>query len=222
MFVFVITSSINSLTSVIDAETRYQDTFKTIESVRKKVPNSIIILSESSSVKLSDEKLKILSEKVDHLLVLSDKPEVKLLGTRFLQSPAEATNLILTLEYIKNLNLTGIDRVFKLTGRGQLNDNFDISHYEKSDLTGKYVFKKRIQSWMHHSLSLFSTRCWSFCYSLLSEVQDKMPKIYDGCMSSGHDLEHITFSEMDLNKLIEFEVVGFSCQISRTGEVEHD
>lgn len=222
MYVFIITSAINSVSSVMDFETRFNDTFKTIESIRNRVPDSYIVLSESSSQKLPREKLDQLREKVDQLYVLSDIPLVRELGEKFLKSPAEATNMSITLRFVRNLNLPNVKRVFKVTGRGYLNDKFIISHYEKPELYGKYVFKKRIVSWVHPSISLLSTRCWSFCYSLLPEVEVMMQRIYEGCMRSGHDLEHITFAELDLQKLTEVEPIGFSCQISRTGEIEHD
>jgi hypothetical protein len=147
---------------------------------------------------------------------------VRELGASGQQSPAEATNLLLTFDYIKNLNLPNIKRIFKLTGRGHLGEDFDISYYENPDLIGKYVFKTRITSWVHSSVSLFSTRCWSFCYSLLPETYNKMIRIYEGCLRTGFDLEHITYAELDMQKVVEKELLGFRCQVSRTGVVEYD
>ena len=222
MYIFIVTSCINAVSSFMDTETRFNDTFKTIESIRRKVPNSFIILSESSPKKLPDEALKLLRSKVDRLLVLSDNALVQDLGNKFLKSSAETLNLSMTFDFIKSLQMKGVKRIFKLTGRGELAEEFDISYYENPDLYGKYVFKKRITSWMNPEKSLVSTRCWSLCYSLFDETHEMLARVFAGCMNVGPDVEHVIFSELDLSKLVEKDMVYFRCQISRTGIVELD
>lgn len=222
MYVFIITSCINSVSSVMDTETRFNDTFKTIESIRSKVPHAFIILSESSPQKLPVDKLALLRSKVNRLLVLSDNQLVQDLGNKFLKSSAETLNLSMTFDFIKDLNLPGVKRIFKLTGRGELAEDFDISYYENPELFGKYVFKKRITSWMNPEKSLVSTRCWSFCYSLFNETHEMLARVFNGCMYVGPDVEHVIFSELDLTKLVEKDMVHFRCQISRTGLIEYD
>jgi len=64
---FIVTSAINSQISVIPMEERYRDTFQTIESIRQKVKDSIIVLAESSPQKVPEEYLKNLATKVDYL-----------------------------------------------------------------------------------------------------------------------------------------------------------
>jgi hypothetical protein len=206
----------------MDTETRFNDTFKTIESIRLKVPNSFIILSESSPEKLAKNKLDLLRPKVDRLLILSDIPLVQDLGNKFLKSSAETLNLSLAFDFIKSFKLPNVKRIFKLTGRGELADEFDISYYENPELIGKYVFKKRITSWNDPQKSLVSTRCWSFCYSLFDETHEMLARVFNGCMYVGPDVEHVIFSELDLTKLVEKDMVHFKCQISRTGLVEYD
>jgi len=219
--VVIITSAINAKFSAIDAETRYQDTFKTIESVRKKMPNAIVAMFESSPQKLSDDMLEALKNKVDVFIVLSDVPKVNELGSNNQKSAAETLSLKLAIEHIMTLNIH-IKRIFKLTGRGFFSEDFDVSYYDNPDLTGKYVFKKRIASWMSPELSLLSTRCWSFSYELLQEVLAMLENTMTGCLDTGRDVEHIIFEKLDTTKLVELEKIGYNCRISLNGNLECD
>jgi len=218
---FIITSAINSRQSAIDIETRYVDTFQTIESIRKKDPNAIIVLFDSSPDKLSDDRIKAITDKVDYFLLLSDNPQVKHLGSIFQKSSAESVSLRLTVEYVKSLNLP-ITRIFKVTGRGYLSDDFDISYYENPELKGKYVFKNRIVSWMSPDVRLLSTRCWSFSYELLPEVLVLLEKTAIGCLETGRDLEHVIYEHIDKSELVEKPIIGYNCRISLNGNLECD
>jgi hypothetical protein len=218
---FIITSAINSRRSAIDVETRFIDTFKTIESVRQKDPKAIVVMFESSPDKLSQEKCDMLKDKVDVFFMLSDIPEVNLLGSSFKQSSAESLSMKLTLGHIKSLNIP-LKRVFKLTGRGYLTDDFDISYYDDESLKGKYVFRTRIVSWMDPNVRLLSTRCWSFDYSLIDEAIALMQATTIGCFNTNKDLEHVIFEHIDKSKLAEKDVVGFDCRISLNGNLERD
>ena len=124
---FIITSCINPVASAIDIEKRFQQTLLTISSIRSRAPDSIIILSESSPNKISYDKFRVLNEKVDYFLMLSDIDSIKYFGSRYLKSSAEANNIYLALGFIRKLNLP-LKRIFKVTGRGILNEHFDISY----------------------------------------------------------------------------------------------
>lgn len=219
--VVIITSAINAKFSAIDTDTRYQDTFKTIESVREKLPNAIVAMFESSPEKLSEDRIEALKNKVDIFIMLSDVPKVNELGSNSQKSAAETLSLKLAIEHIMNLNIP-INRIFKLTGRGFFSDDFDVSYYDNPDLVGKYVFKKRISSWMSPELSLLSTRCWSFSYDLLYEVLSMLENTIAGCLDTGRDVEHIIFEKLDTTKLVETEKIGYNCRISLNGNLECD
>lgn len=216
---FIVTSAINSFRSVIPIETRFQQTLETLESIRNKVPDSIIALAESSPDPVSDTMLQELSKKVDYLLTNSNVPDIIQLGKQGLQSPAEAYSLFVTLDIIENMNLPDVTRVFKLTGRGTLTDDF---HLEDHNLPGKYLFKRRVDSWMSKDIQLVDTRIFSFCQSLIPETKEMMKAIINHSLQTGRDLEHCVFELLDKEKLEERDVMGFKCQISSTGFMQFD
>jgi len=219
---FIVTSALNSFRSVIPLETRYQQTLETLESIRNKVPDSIIVLAESSPDPVPNEMLYSLAPKVDYLLKNSENSDIIQLGKQGLQSPAEAYSLFVTLDMIEELNLPNIERVFKLTGRGVLTDDFNIEDYNDPTLMGNYVFKRRVDSWMSKDLQLVDTRIFSFCHTLIPETKEMMRKMVNHCLRTGRDLEHCTFELMNISKLKERDVMGFKCQISSTGFMQFD
>lgn len=216
---FIVTSALNSFRSVIPLETRYEQTLETLESIRNKVPDSIIVLAESSPDPVPDHMLQVLSGKVDYLLINSNVPDIMQLGKQGLQSPAEAYSLFVTLDIIEKLNLSGVERVFKLTGRGVLTDDFHIEDHKSS---GKYLFKNRVESWMSKDIQLVDTRIFSFCQSLVPETKEMMKTIVNLSLQTGRDLEHCVFELLDKEKLEERSVMGFKCQISSTGFMQFD
>jgi len=215
---FIVTSAINSFRSVIPLDKRYEQTLETIESVRTKVPDSIILLAESSPNPVPENILQDLSKKVDYLLINSNIPDIIQLGKQGLQSPAEAYSLAFTLDVVENL-LPEVKRIFKVTGRGSLTDDF---HIEDHAIEGKYVFKRRVDSWISKDIQLVDTRIFSFCGSLIPETKEMMRRIVNHSLQTGRDLEHCVFELMDKEKLEERDVMGFKCQISSTGFMQFD
>ena len=216
---FIVTSALNSFRSVIPLETRYEQTLETVESIRNKVPDSKIILAESSPDPVPNEMLYSLAPKVDYLLKNSDNPDIIQLGKQGLQSPAEAYSLFITLDVIEKLNLPELKRVFKLTGRGVLTEDFNIEDHKS---VGKYLFKNRVDSWMSKDIQLVDTRIFSFCQSLIPETKEMMKSIITLSLQTGRDLEHCVFQLLDKEKLEERSVMGFKCQISSTGFMQFD
>ena len=221
-YVFIVTSAINSFTSFMPMEQRYDKTFETIKSIRDKVPGAIIILAESSPYPVPGKYLDALSSRVDHLILNYMWGELADLGKQGLKSPAECYSMYLSIAFVEQLKLSNIRRVFKLTGRGRLTDDFDISYYNDPALQGKFVYKKRVQSWMSNDMYLVDTRISSFCYSILPEAKEMMKELITYCMQSGRDVEHCTFEIIDKDKLIEKDVLGYECQISSNGEMRYD
>ena len=129
--------------------------------------------------------------------------------------------MMIALSAIVEMNMIG-DRIFKITGRYKLSDSFDITEYENPDLVGKYVFKKRVKSWMNRDLSLVDTRLWSMCSSLLEETQDILPKVLNIVLEGNFDLEHAYFQTINLEHLVEFDKVHLEGQIASDGRIQYD
>ena len=187
-YTFIISSSINighlSDVNIIDKETRFNETLKTIESIKTKITNVKIVLVDNSSQQLDNKLVEILSNKVnifhqvEHNIftLFSNNIGSKGIGEAYIMSVA--------LSLIKQNNLIG-KRIFKITGRYLLADSFDIKIYDDFSFIGSYAFK--INQWdvssdnfINHreTVTYFETRLWSFCYQLFDEYIKLLDKIF--------------------------------------------
>jgi hypothetical protein len=217
MYIFIVTSTLNPKIGILSPEVRYQQTLNTIKSIKDKVKDSMILLLDSSPMPLEQEKIDDLKTKVDYFISLFNHTHAQELGNAGLKSPAECYIMIIAIDIIRNLALDKVDRIFKITGRGELTERFNIEDYKNPDMKGKYVFKKRVVSWMSPQLNLVDTRLWSFDYSMLEEVNHMIRQAYDDCMNTRWDLEHIYYKVMDKEKLFEKDVIGLKCQLASDG-----
>lgn len=221
-YAFVVTSALCPNTGVFTKEQRYEQTLNTIKSIRNKVSNSFILLSDSGPNPVPEEWIEHLTEICDDVLFVKD-PTLEQLNMYRMQTPAEIHNMKNALSYLKNLNLLGIDRVFKITGRAELTDDFNIIQYISNPaIKDKYVFKKSVDSWMGRGFKLYDTRIWSFDYSMIDEVIAMHSGAFDTACSSGLDLEHVYYQLIPPAKVVEKDVLGLRCYVASDGTVRND
>jgi hypothetical protein len=221
-YCFIISSCLNAKVGQIDHESRFQQTLKTISSIKNKVTESIIIFVDSSPTPIEDYKISTIKGQVDHFVVLSNHSRALEMSEHGLKTPGEAYNMIVALDIIRTFNPENVKRIFKITGRAELTDDFHIEDYENENLKGKYVFKNRNKSWMSPALELIDTRFWSFDYELLEEVADLMIKVYNEFFSTNWDIEHLILKIINKDKLVEKKILGLKCQVSSDGRIQYD
>lgn len=221
-FVFIITSTIKPRIGVINSDERYQQTLNTINSIRKRVQDSYILLVDSSPDKLTAEQYQNLANRCEKFISLTENEQSNKLSSIGAKSLAETFVMMVAIDYLIKENLHGVTRIFKLTGRGELTDDFDINYYNQFDLIGKYVFKRSVASWMDPKVKLVDTRIWSFCHTLLPDIRNLLPKVFEMCLNTGLDVEHSYYSLIDKSVLVEKDLMGFKCQISSTGKWQYD
>lgn len=220
MHIFIITSVLKPKMGILSNETRQQQTIKTIESIREKSPGALILMLDSSPVEIEPEITKEFSSKVDYFVSLSNHKHAIECANSGLKSPGELYIMVVALDIIRNLTLTGVQRVFKITGRGELSVRFNISDYDNPEMKNKYVFKKAVQSWMHPNLKLVDTRLWSFDYNMLEEVDKLVRNAFAECMATGWDIEHVYYKLIeDKDRIFEKDVIGMKCQLASTGDI---
>ena len=217
MYLFVITSTLNPKIGVLSPEVRYQQTLNTIKSIRDKVKDSIILLMDSSPQPVEQSYIDDIKPKVDYYISLSNHTHALDLGNAGLKSPAECYIMVVAIDVIKNLALTNVKRIFKITGRAELTERFNIEDYDNPEMKNKYVFKSSKDSWMARQLRLLDTRLWSFDFSMIDEVNQLVRDSYSDCMSTHWDLEHTYYKLINKEKLFEKEVIGLKCQLATDG-----
>jgi hypothetical protein len=219
---FLVTSAIKPLDSVFFTdEQRFQQTIDTLISIRKKIPESIIVLAEASFNPLSDDEKIKLQQFCNGYIDLSTQPDVKGFSGLKLKSQAETALLFHSLLTLKQQPfMREVKRIFKFSGRTILDDSFNLSDYDS--LFGKYVFKKRIPTWMpkviYSASDLLITRMYSFCPSLIDNYLEVLSKNFD--MLNHMDTEHAHFVNIPKKYLVEFDRIHCTGWLSGNGQTE--
>lgn len=225
---FIITSALRPMMGVFSDEERYKQTIKTIQSIRSKCPNAYILFADASVRPVGAMEFLSISKMVNFFMRMDEtyNQDVLELSKGKLKSHAETALLYHILVHMKrdpNLQkaLYSVNRIFKISGRLELDEGFDIKEYD--GLFGKYVFRKRIPTWMpqpHVVSDLFVTRLYSFCPSLIDDYLGVLQRNYQ--MLDYVDTEHAHFANISPNYLVEFNKVHCKGQVASNGQWEHD
>jgi hypothetical protein len=130
--------------SIYSHQERFEQTLETIESVRKYMPSTEIILVECSP---PSEYMKTLSEKVDYFYNLEFNEVVN-------NSPEKGKGeIILLLHAFSNLKKS-YTNIYKITGRYILQPSFDISIWNSTDTitvckAGSYGMKDSMHTFFY-------------------------------------------------------------------------
>lgn len=253
-FLFLVGSSIKHFQeekfSAYNEEQRFQQTLETIDCIRKKVLNSYVVLFECSSKSILDEQKEILREKCDLFLEFYDEPVLKQLYENLEVRPElitygksllETRGLLNTLHTIQQHNLfSDSQRVFKMTGRYLLNDDFNIKDYESKFLKEKYIAKRyeylpqesenynekeleNVYAYLYGAKGMMITGLWSFDRDLFNETMKALEKafIYMEKMiqfTAGTDIEHSLYRFIDKKKIIHISNLGLTMIKGMSGE----
>lgn len=123
--------------SIYTPQERSQQTEKTIESIRKYIPNSFIILIDNSDFTNHKDLIKNLS--VDLFLNPYDLKALAYNTDSMFKQKGEASLTKYVLEFIKYHNIQ-FNNLFKITGRYFINNSFNYQLYN-NDIN---IFKKNI------------------------------------------------------------------------------
>jgi hypothetical protein len=220
---FFITSALSPSYGVFSLEERYEQTKETIVSIRTKVPEAEVFLADVSVNSLPENIKNELIQNVHYFMDLNDHSGMLSLSKHQQKSMSEALMTLLFLDGIKQNDLIGkYDRIFKITGRMQLDDGFDINSYE--NLHGKYVFSKKVQTWMNPPYKditcLYNTRLYSFCSSLTDNFHFVLESMME-CLNSV-DLEHAMCYKVPKDSVVEFDRVYCKGRVASDGQWKYD
>jgi len=212
--IFVITSSVGTKFGKVSIEDRYKQTLKTIDSIREKVKNSIILFIDVS-LEESDVYLQSIKSKVDVFVECSERtddidkhvcdfstPEA-IQQRNSDRSIPELLMLYKAFSIILNkISLINIDRIFKISGRYYLTDDFDITDYDNT--FGKYVFlKSPIQSY-----PVFECRFWSMSKTNIHNFLHLTNNMLHHLQNQGNNMEHVFKRYINPEDIIEFDKIN--------------
>jgi hypothetical protein len=230
----IISSAINSAVgnSVYTSEQRFEQTLKTISSIKEHMSDVTIVMADSSIPGVDEEiKNKLTAAGIDYFLdfskdtILSQLKDLPHKDT--VQNLSELVVLNKAFKIIKDNGwFDNCDRVFKMSARYWLNEKFDISRYEQEDTRGKYVLTKRMLSqfpreYVGQSLQ-HMLRVYSFDGSLLDDFIDKlkiMTQHMQAQINEGKyiDVEHLFCKFIPRNMICEIARSGVTGNISKNG-----
>lgn len=125
--------SYSKIRSIFSRKERFEQTKKTIQSIKEKLSNCKIILVECTD--FNDEEYNYFKDNCDYLLNLWNDKNLHDYIFGISKSLGEGTMTIKALQYIQQLNLK-YNYLYKISGRYWLNDNFNLNSLESN------IFKK--------------------------------------------------------------------------------
>jgi hypothetical protein len=231
MNIFIIGSAltVNNQLSVFSDEERFYHLTKTISSINGFDPHSQKILFDASPDEDINKKSIIESGGIK-VIRTGDDPWIAMLSRQSRKSEGEAASTLTALKYIKYQNIFG-KRIYKISGRYWLNDNFLPGHEHQN----KFVFSRSLPTWyvrcenrneeylkQINADRYLQTRLWHMDYSLLEEAIDIFPKIIKDCHNHSIDLEHSFYKNFKNKNIAEVDRIGVSGNIAPNGVYVED
>lgn len=224
---FIVTSALNPNMGIINRQDRLQQTIDGLKSLRKVCPDAVVLLVDGSPEKVEEEKIKALDGLVDLVADFSGDKDISQFAAVGRKSEAENVLMLKTLFLFKQdpvmmRLMQTVKRIYKFSARTILHDTFDSKEH---DHFGKYVFKKRMPTWIADSRKEFATdllitRLFSFCPSLIDDYIKMCKMNINLVMQSGIDTEHAHFVNMNKDYLVELNTIHCQGIMAGTGLTE--
>jgi hypothetical protein len=125
-----------STRSVYTHDERFEQTKKTIETIKQKIPNSKILIVECSN--LNEEQNEYLKNNVDYFInIINDCDKCNNIYSKS-KSLGEGTMTLYAIKYIIDNNIE-FKKLIKISGRYWLSENFDNNKFINNDIVIKYI-----------------------------------------------------------------------------------
>lgn len=238
-YTVLLTSAVYSNYGIYSPQERIKQTLATAQSARKYIPNAVIILVDNSKVDVQNDdsaEFNALIDAVDYYIDNSDDTDIQHFHNNVSnydigKNSMEVLGLIKALTYIANNDellkeVNATERIFKLSGRYEVTDKFDITAFDNADTKGKYVFKARQPSWCDPKVtgvtSLLQTRLYSFTPDMLLDTLRIFTSIIQNMFNTFNqnayiDVEHSMVKFLPADKIVELETVGLKGNIAPNG-----
>ena len=237
--IVLLTSALYTNYGIYDPTERIQQTLDTAKSAKKYIPGAVVILVDNSKIDVLNEDGKVFNElidTVDYYIDNCEDPDIQLFHKTCSnydigKNAMEALGMTKALRHIISdpallAEVKQAERIFKLSGRYQVTDKFDIKKFANSTTKDKYVFKKAQPSWINPVdtgvTTLLQTRLWSFTPSLLEDTADMYTNIIETMLELFNqqkyiDNEHAMSKFIPKDKLVELDTVGLQGNIAPNG-----
>jgi hypothetical protein len=232
-----VTSAVNATFSIYKPEVRLQQTLETLDSIRKMIPDSRIILMECSIPEIDSAVEKKLTDKADHYVNLSADETIGWIAKNIdradvVKNLTEALALRkMVAASIEHGFLAGSTRLWKLSGRYYISQKFDYQLHTSDLVSDRFVFRKKNLSQFrpeHTGVPLqLQTRMYSFPMSKLDRYQDclaLMTEMMQDYYNNNKyiDIEHLWYKLLDPSEYVELDKIGVGGFIAPNGQQVDD
>ena len=237
--IVLLTSALYTNYGIYDPKERIQQTLETAQSAKKYIPDAVVVLVDNSKVDVLNEdsdEFNELLDTVDYYLDNCEDPDIELFHRTcdnydIGKNAMEALGMTKALRHMladedMQKELKDCHRIFKLSGRYRVTDQFDIEKFDNENTKDKYVFKQSQPSWINPEdtgvNTLLQTRLWSFTPSLLEDTSEMYKNIIETMLKMFNeqkyiDNEHAMSKFIPKDKLVELETVGLEGNIAPNG-----
>jgi hypothetical protein len=237
--IVLLTSAVYTNYGIYNPVERIKQTLETAKSAKKYIPGAVIILVDNSKTDVQNDtsaEFEELIDTVDYYIDNSDDDDIKYFHANVTnydigKNAMEALGMMKALTYINGDEdmkkvIVDADRIFKLSGRYQVTDKFDIAKFSNADTKDKYVFKRAQPSWINPAdtgvNTLLQTRLWSFTPAMISNAMQLYKDIIETMVKLFNegkyiDNEHAMSKFIPRDQLVEIETVGLMGNIAPNG-----
>lgn len=228
----MVTSALNTRFGVYSGPVRLEQTLETIKSCRQRIPGCELIVCEMSGQPLTQEQVEVLTANSDKLIDFTTDPAVQDLynSTDNWDVVKNVTEVMCFGRALSTLKESGTfsrhQRVFKISGRYQLDDRFDIEFYNEYKNQSMIVISNRRASQFPIALTQveaqYMSRLWSWPTALTDEVitfyTNSLDFMYQRLSQGGYvDIEHCLYKFLPQEKLITRDSLGIIGNIAPNG-----
>ena len=184
---FVVSSALMTSYGLLPTQERVEQTLQTLASIRKHAPEADIVVLELSRERIPEDYEALFAPyQPKHIVHFANEPTIKRHYEQCSVTHDPVGNQIKNLNEIAAMQVFlewGIQqhyfapyrRVFKLSGRYQLCEPFDLAMYQNPIFTGRCAFLRIDGQSFDTKLSgcmpyLYVTRLWSFDVALVAKV----------------------------------------------------
>jgi hypothetical protein len=240
----LITSAVYTNYGIYDAKQRIQQTLDTVKSAKQYIPGCTVVLIDNSTVAVQNDdsaELTELIDTVDYYIDNSDDRDIQHFHNNISnydigKNSMECVGMYKALAYMSSNTeimeiVTNSSRIFKLSGRYQLTDKFDIAKFDNENTADKYVFKRAQASWINPAdtgvTTMLQTRLWSFTPSLFDDTIQLFQNILQNMFATFNqgkyiDVEHSMAKFISADRLVELDTVGLMGNIAPNGALVID
>ncbi len=232
---FLVSSALHTRFGVYDAKERLEQTIETCKSIKDRCDADIILLDGGQESPTVEER-KILSpyiyrfydytteetvkqiQKIDNWDVVKNMIEIVMFGSFF--------DLLSTT----NVKLPHYDRIFKMSGRYKLNDEFNYE--EHMNAVGKVVIRGPYTSQFNSTITggvtmQYMSRLWSFDSCHLEYIRDTYVDMFnhmnERLNNGGYvDIEHLLYHHLHHTLIVNPKKIGVEGNIAPTGVAVSD